>query len=663
MPEMFREVLVAIASAFFVAVLWPGHARASGVATAQEEVTIDDLVTRTIIPSFSLSPDGQSVAFLTVKGNPWKDDYEVELFLENTSEPFHRVSLARYRLTPREVFDADTHAPFKTVSQYVWSPDSAKLLYTTHTTSGMELRLRTTATSEERVLIPRHEGVQIEGAIGSKDGWEMTAFDHQDSALFDSGPKDAALSIEDGFRIYGIHNSKPEGPITAEHWLFRWANSEAIQLTDDRKVRYFNLPETESWDGHSLQISQCDCLPATVQRHPKGGPAEHAYPLDLIVDISPESSIVSIRQSGSIRKIYEEDAILLDYYAELTDRGRRAYMSDDGRLAVMLKSTNRVPDSLVALDLRTGEMRSLFAPNEGFAAKTRQVTVRKMLVPAGDISLSGRLFLPGAETTQKPYPLVFVPYLSTPGFNLSDEIPILALLSHGIAVFSLHSTVVGRLSGHDGDFSTELRRVEIPRLAMEWVVKNLSAEGTIDAARCGVGGLSYGAETAMYVYWKSNIFRAVSSTTGSWEPSIFSMGGLAFAQMMEDRGYPKPKDETYSQWKRLSAGLNARANLPPLLWQSPDQERFFEMESWLELRRAGAQIDWLEYPDEGHTKRHPANDWWVKQRNLDWFRFWLKGEVDETPAKAEQYSRWRQMLRQHDEAERDHGNFRKNNVP
>jgi hypothetical protein len=30
-------------------------------------------------------------------------------------------------------------------------------------------------------------------------------------------------------------------------------------------------------------------------------------------------------------------------------------------------------------------------------------------------------------------------------------------------------------------------------------------------------------------------------------------------------------------------------------------------------------------------------------RNLDWFRFWLKGEEDPDPAKAEQYARWREL--------------------
>ena len=28
---------------------------------------------------------------------------------------------------------------------------------------------------------------------------------------------------------------------------------------------------------------------------------------------------------------------------------------------------------------------------------------------------------------------------------------------------------------------------------------------------------------------------------------------------------------------------------------------------------------------------------------VDWFRFWLKGEEDPDPAKAEQYTRWREL--------------------
>ena len=33
----------------------------------------------------------------------------------------------------------------------------------------------------------------------------------------------------------------------------------------------------------------------------------------------------------------------------------------------------------------------------------------------------------------------------------------------------------------------------------------------------------------------------------------------------------------------------------------------------------------------------------MQQTNVDWFVFWLKGEEDPDPAKAETYARWREL--------------------
>src|SRR5262249_8893160 len=118
------------------------------------------------------------------------------------------------------------------------------------------------------------------------------------------------------------------------------------------------------------------------------------------------------------------------------------------------------------------------------------------------------------------------------------------------------------------------------------------------------------------------------------------LGGPVRSKQMPVLGFPPSRDD---RWKELAAGLNARPDLPPLLWQTPDGEESWNMETWTELRTGGAQIDWYLYPDEGHVKRYPANKWWVYSRNLDWFRFWLKDEEDPDPAKAEQYQRWRKM--------------------
>jgi len=49
------------------------------------------------------------------------------------------------------------------------------------------------------------------------------------------------------------------------------------------------------------------------------------------------------------------------------------------------------------------------------------------------------------------------------------------------------------------------------------------------------------------------------------------------------------------------------------------------------------------YPNELHEINQPRHRYQIYERNLDWFRFWLKSEEDSSPAKAEQFARWREL--------------------
>jgi len=179
---------------------------------------------------------------------------------------------------------------------------------------------------------------------------------------------------------------------------------------------------------------------------------------------------------------------------------------------------------------------------------------------------------------------------------------------------------------------------------MEWMYHKLVMDGIVDPDRIGVTGLSYGSEIAMYAYWRSPIFRAVSASNGSWDPLGVPFLGVRYELKLQERGLPLALDDSaMSRWRQLSAGLNARASLPPLLLQSPEREGNVPIPTWVQLRRVNAPVEWYEYPDEGHVKSSPANRWWVYSRNLDWFRFWLQDQEDPAPAKTEQYQRWRDM--------------------
>jgi hypothetical protein len=151
---------------------------AATAASSARGVTVDDLVCRTLVASFSISPDGKMVTFLTLQADPRQDQYVVTLYFENTKAPLNLHALARYRLAPEKVYDATTHALYRTVSQYVWSHDSKKLLYSTHVGSGMEIRVKTIGTTSERVVLRGHEGLQIQENIHNGHGWRIISFDH-----------------------------------------------------------------------------------------------------------------------------------------------------------------------------------------------------------------------------------------------------------------------------------------------------------------------------------------------------------------------------------------------------------------------------------------------------------------------------------------------------
>jgi hypothetical protein len=634
---MFAQLRCLVSHALMCAcVLASAHAFGGG-----SSVPVEDIVARTLIPSFSISPDGERVAFVTLKADPRNDDYEITLLVGSTSNPSNPFPLAKYVLQPEEVYDANTHLPYKTVSQYVWSSDSKRLLYTTHSYQGMELRITRFDTGADRTLLQGHEGIQIEEPV-SDLAWKAITFDRA-ATQANSEPKDAALLVKDGFEPYLLTNPK-KGPATIiRNWEVRWDSVQALELPSDSTPQYFNFPAEDYWDGKELRTLPGRRIPELVEHTHSPVLNQSQDQPEIVVDAGAEKSIVRLVKGRTSRTILEDDSILVPYYAESTDPRRRAYISNDERVAVVLRSTNFMPDELVRIDALAGTMVAIFSPNDIFREKTKGLSVRLMSAPAESGGVSGRLFLPRNYVKGEKYPLVFTTYLGTPGFNLSDEVPILPLLDHGIAVFALHATDLAIIPGRNGNLDAQLQRVERPRQSMEWVIRILANEGIIDPDKCGVSGLSYGSEISMYAYWRSTAFRTVSSTTASWDPMAYSIGGPAFATALDDRGLLRPQDGTYERWKRISASLNARPTLPPLLWQSPESERIEEMQSWQELRRAGAQVEWLEYPGEGHSKRHPANEWWVNQRNLDWFRFWLKNEEDPDRGEAEQYARWREM--------------------
>jgi dipeptidyl aminopeptidase/acylaminoacyl peptidase len=97
------------------------------------------------------------------------------------------------------------------------------------------------------------------------------------------------------------------------------------------------------------------------------------------------------------------------------------------------------------------------------------------------------------------------------------------------------------------------------------------------------------------------------------------------------------------RFDRLSATAHADQVRAPLLLNVPDREYLTSLPMYAALKSRQKPVEMWIYPDEYHEKIQPKHRLSVYDRNVDWFRFWLKGEEDPAPGKKDQYDRWRKL--------------------
>ena len=61
------------------------------------------------------------------------------------------------------------------------------------------------------------------------------------------------------------------------------------------------------------------------------------------------------------------------------------------------------------------------------------------------------------------------------------------------------------------------------------------------------------------------------------------------------------------------------------------------------MNHLGRPADILYFETASHSTTRPRHRLRSLGTGVDWWRFWLKGEEDEDPAKAQQYAHWRDL--------------------
>ncbi len=178
-------------------------------------------------------------------------------------------------------------------------------------------------------------------------------------------------------------------------------------------------------------------------------------------------------------------------------------------------------------------------------------------------------------------------------------------------------------------------------------IEYLVQQGVADPDRLGLSGHSHGAWLAPLVMTRSNQFRAGSFAEGGGNMvTVYDLMPGRLNRVTHDVVFGDGASlyEDPQRYIDLSPTLHFRGLNTAVMFEAGAKSFAVGMLSYPKAAQsAGMPTEFIVYPKTGHNITIPRIQKESATRNLDWFRFWLKGEEDPDLAKAEQYVRWRTM--------------------
>ena len=340
-------------------------------------------------------------------------------------------------------------------------------------------------------------------------------------------------------------------------------------------------------------------------------------------------------ESGDVRELLEGKEVLQEFSVDAADHW-----------IACTRETNVSPPQVVVIDQRAGTTRNLADLNPEFRHIQLGLVERISGVNRYGEEWFGHFVRPAGYQKGTRYPLIVTLYRSGDYFLVGatgNENPIQVYAAHGFAVLSF-SIGRNRLR-RSGNFDDYVLNWASPTASLEMAVQILADLGVVDPDKVGLAGLSRGAEILEYAIGHSRVFHAaIEGTPGARDPFFYYMAGRNWHGIFAKWGLGGwPEGESRENWTKLAASLNAAHIETPLLMNSPDSEFIGNMALFTSLQELHKPVELYIYANELHIKNQPRHRYEIYQRNLDWFRFWLKGEKDVSPENREQFSRWENL--------------------
>jgi len=312
-----------------------------------------------------------------------------------------------------------------------------------------------------------------------------------------------------------------------------------------------------------------------------------------------------------------------------------------------------LPPRLVALDRAAKRHAVVLDPNPQLAAlRLSHEEIVRWRSKSGQERVGGLYFPPDFVRGHR-YPLV----IQTHGFDSTtfapDGIFPTANAAQPMAAQGMLVLQVG--AGLDGTWVGDLGTAQEAPNAMEEIegaIDHFDSLALIDRSRVGLIAFSRTCFHVLYALTHSRYPIAAAAATSGVDFSylqymLFRNAAIGVGVTQDEyqgiNGGP-PLGKGLDAWWDRAPGFNLdRVTTPLRLEAIRLSEVLGAWEPYAGLLLQNKPVELFVLPEGEHLLVKPWERLASSQGNVDWFRFWLKGEEDPDPAKADQYVRWREL--------------------
>jgi dipeptidyl aminopeptidase/acylaminoacyl peptidase len=466
-------------------------------------------------------------------------------------------------------------------------------------------------------------------------------------------------------------------PVARQHsggpnWVRRYV---IIDIKKGTSRPLWNAPEDPhgaviwSSDSRSLLVGPTFLPPAQADAAGLSGRAVaevdvvtgHYVQVPLPENLSPyayrpsswkESGVIEFADKG----IYDQHDVRLKF--KKTD-GRWEPIEEETRaepssppVRIELREDPNTPPALYAIETSSGRDRLILDLNPQLRKKVKLGRVEIVHWDAKDgRHWTGMLYYPVDYEASRRFPLVIQTHgYSTKDFSL-DGVFTTAFAAQPLANRDIAVLQIGGSDSGDRDVSMTPQETAVYMAGVEGAIEKFAADGLVDREKVGIIGFSWTVFDVEYTLTHSKYPFAAAEVADGIDGGYFqyALADPAAKASSEAMKGTAPIGEGLPTWMREAPGFNADKVRTPLRMEidsGPMSEILTHWEMFSSLRYQHKPVELFVIPNilhGAHELQNPAQRLASQGGTVDWFCFWLQGEEDHDPAKANQYGRWHDL--------------------